>query len=267
MDSPAAKTYAIFIASLLFLTVLLVMILISLLRQFRYRIREYQLQLTREIELIDSERRRMHVDLHDEIGSGLASIGILVQQLNSSIDDPVLIKINQQIAKLKSKIREVAYNFIPSILESHGLSASITDYLDEIGVSHKIKIESSIHFNDQSYTTSKSVHVYRMVREILANALKHAQCTIIRVTIEENEKYLQVFIADNGKGFRYSLNSQPFEGSGLSHIRSRSKILQSTLQVTTSPGKGTALHIQIPLTSLNDRSYTSGKPNQHSDSR
>lgn len=251
MDPQTAGTYTIFIASLVFLTILLVMILFSLFRQFRYRIREYQLQLAREIELIDSERRRMHIDLHDELGSGLASIGILTQQLNNRINEPVLIKMNQQIAQLKSKIREIAYNFVPTILESHGLSAAITDYIDEISTSHKIKIESTIQFDDKAYANSKCIHVYRIIREILANALKHAQCSKIQVMIKERERYLQVFIADNGRGFNYSANAPSFQGSGLSHIRSRAKVLQAIVQVTSSPEKGTAFRIQIPLNALN----------------
>ena len=103
--------YTLAVASLLFLTVLIAMIMIALFRQFRFKMKEYRTQLAREIELIDTERGRMYNDLHDELGNGLASIGILLQQ-HPTPHHSIQRKIYRQVQKLRSKIREIAYDFI-----------------------------------------------------------------------------------------------------------------------------------------------------------
>ena len=90
MDTQTTTNYTILLASLIFLTILLAMFMFALFRQYRFRLKEYEWQLAREVELIDAERKRMHIDLHDEIGAGLASISILVQQ--QSIQDNTIHK-------------------------------------------------------------------------------------------------------------------------------------------------------------------------------
>lgn len=237
----------IFLTSLGFMSILLLIVLIALIRRFRLRLQQYQLQLAREVELIDAERRRIHTDLHDELGSGLASISLLAQQVQTGYPLPAIEKIYQHTLSLRNKIREIAYNFVPPILETRGLAIAIQDYAEDLNSSHPVTITCQINMADQHYALSKSIHIYRLIRELLTNALKHASCSHIQLTAVENNRTLTVTIADNGIGFHSGHPDTWLMGSGLSHIQSRVNILKARISIRSTPGYGAQTQITIPL--------------------
>jgi two-component system, NarL family, sensor kinase len=249
MDTQTTTNYPILLASLIFLTVLLAMFIIAMLRQYRFRLQEYEWQLTREVTLIDAERKRMYIDLHDEIGAGLAAVGVLIQQ-PSTKNDTIQQKIWKLVQDMRSKIKEIAYDFTPPTLESLGLKATIIGLLEEINGGLKIKTESYFDFDDKQLFPEKTVHIYRIIKEILANALKHSQCTLIYCSLYEEEKHLILSISDNGSGIATNDHTWKRKGSGISHIHSRVKLLHATINITTIPAKGMNYHIRIPIESL-----------------
>lgn len=241
--------YPILLASLLFMSILLAMFIFSLLRQYRFRLNEYEWQLAREIELIDAERKRIHIDLHDEIGAGLSSIGIILQQYPVQNGD-MHRKIVDQVQSMRSVIREIAYDFVPPSLDTIGLKKSIIHLLDEIELTHQIKMATSLNFVDSEFKPQKAIHLYRIVKEITTNTIKHACCTNIHCSITVKQKTLQVVISDDGIGFSTAHKNSLQKGAGLSHIYSRSKLLNARIDLVTSIGNGVKYEIRIPLKSL-----------------
>lgn len=255
MDTQTTTIYSTLLASLAFLSVLLAMFMFALFRQYRFRLKEYDWQLAREVELIDTERKRMHIDLHDEIGAGLASISILVQQLPVQ-DHTIHAKVLKQVQSMRAKIREIAYNFIPPSLSSLGLKTTLIELFEEINSGYKIKVKSTLEFNDRNFLSTKTVHIYRIIKEILTNTLKHASCTTIFCTLKVQQKMLVLFISDNGMGFNTVDKKSMSKGAGLSHIYSRGKLLHATITLSSSPKDGTQYKIVIPLDSLlNEKEY------------
>lgn len=240
----------VFLTSLGFMSILLCMVLIALIRRFRIRLQQYRAELAREVELIDAERRRIHTDLHDELGSGLASISLLAQQVQASHPLPAIDKIYWHTISLRNKIKEIAYNFVPPILETRGLAIAIQDYTEELNANHPVTITCQINMFDQHYAISKSIHVYRLTRELLSNALKHARCSHIQLNATENKRCLTVSISDNGIGFRTSHPLTSHMGSSLSHLQSRVNILKARISIHATPGNGTQIQIIIPLQTL-----------------
>ncbi len=221
----------------------------ALFRQYHFRLKEYELQLVREVELIDAERKRMHIDLHDEIGAGLASISILVQQQPDQTHS-IHKKVLNQVQNMRTKIREIAYNFIPPSLDSLGLKATLIELLEEINAGHNIKVKSVLEFDDQNFLSQKAIHVYRIIKEILTNVLKHAACTTVHCTLKTQQKTLALLISDNGIGFTTTNKNWMSKGAGITHIYSRAKLLHATINVSTTPNGGTYYEISIPLESL-----------------
>lgn len=240
----------VFLTSLGFMSVLLLIVLVSLIRRFRLRLQQYHLQLAREVELIDAERRRIHIDLHDELGTGLANISLLTQQVQPHNPAPIVKKIYHQTQLLRTKIREIAYNFVPAILETRGLAFAIQDYVADIASSHPVSITADIQISDQLYSLPKSVHLYRLIRELLTNALKHACCSRISLQLRENKNSVLLSLSDNGIGFVPGQPAASLKGVGLSHIQSRASILKARLSIRSIPGTGTDISIHIPLQSL-----------------
>lgn len=250
MDTQTTGTFYILIAGMVFLTLLLTMFMLSIFRQYRFRLLEYEQQLTREIELIDAERRRMHIDLHDEIGAGLASIGLMIQQNNFYSDENSHRKIHKKVKELRNKIREIAYNSIPSVLESNGLKMALSELLNDIRYDHHIEVESELLINDQKLHPVKSVHVYRIIKEMLTNSLQHSDCSKITCNIHQHKKMVVIKIADNGSSFSNKKADKLKTGSGLSHIQSRAQILKAQIKKIQDADTGTAYQILIPVESL-----------------
>ncbi|MBX9733358.1 MAG: hypothetical protein K2X37_04800 [Chitinophagaceae bacterium] len=247
MHPETTSHYTILIAGLVFLAVILALFSLGLFFQYRLRLQEYEAQLAREIELIDAERKRIHIDLHDEIGSGLASIGILVQQQVSS-DEAIQKKIRDQVTSMRSKIKEIAYDFVPTTLDTQGLSITLKALIDEMTYSNNITTKCAIEMDDTLFNPIKSIHIYRIIKEVLINSLTHAQCKQMACFIKEEQKFLIVILTDDGIGF--NSNAIQAKGTGVSHIYSRAKILRASVDVESSRSFGTRYTIKIPLESL-----------------
>ncbi len=254
MDTETTTNYSILLASLMFLTILLGMFIVAMLRQYRFRLQEYEWQLIREVTLIDAERKRMYIDLHDEIGAGLASVGVLIQQ-PSDKDNSIQQKVWKLVQDMRNKIKEIAYDFTPPTLDSLGLKVTIVGLLEEINGGLSIKTKSDFDFDDRQLLPQKSVHIYRIIKEIVTNALKHASCSRIYCSLYEEEKHLILSIGDNGSGIAMNDHTWKHKGSGISHIHSRVRLLHATIQISALPGKGLNYQIRIPIESLTNEKF------------
>lgn len=255
MFTESSTNYPILLACLLFMSILLAMFIFSLLRQYRFRLIEYEWQLAREIELIDAERKRIHIDLHDEIGAGLSSIGIILQQYPVQ-NGEIQRKIVDQVQSMRTVIREIAYDFVPPSLDTIGLNKTIIHLFDEIEFTHQIKTITTLDFDDSEFKPQKAVHMYRIVKEITTNTLKHACCNSIHCSIITKQKTLHLLITDDGIGFNTTYKHSLQKGAGLSHIYSRAKLLNARVNLVTSVGNGVKYEIRIPLKSLQtDNAY------------
>ena len=88
--------------------------------------------------------------------------------------------------------------------------------------------------------SSVEIVVYRIVQELLNNAVKHSGATIILAQVMRNDDSLSITVEDNGKGFNKETVQQ---GAGLKNIRSRVDYLKGQLDIKTTEGKGTSVHI------------------------
>lgn len=252
MHSQTKELYQVLIASLLFLTLLMGLFIISIYRQMRQRLSEYKQQVKREIELIDSERTRISADLHDELGSGLATIGLLLTQVAEKYQHTFLKKAENQVKRQQQKIREIAHNLVPGILTSHGICFALEDFFEEIKSGKLLKIKKYIQLNDRDFHPAQTMHLYRIIREIVTNTLRHAQATELQVHLTQDVRIIHIRILDNGKGFCPQEQMGYKNGLGMQHIFSRITLLDAKIKLETAPAKGTYYDIKIPVKSMTE---------------
>ncbi|RQP08094.1 MAG: hypothetical protein EAS52_25640 [Parapedobacter sp.] len=99
---------------------------------------------------------------------------------------------------------------------------------------------------EDNYPEQLRITVYRIVQELLANALKHANASEIILQCSELDRWLFITVEDNGKGMATAENV-PSKGLGLSNIRNRVALLNGQMEIQAQPGEGTTVNIQIPL--------------------
>jgi two-component system, NarL family, sensor kinase len=210
--------------------------------------REKQLSATQSLlKGQEEERNRMARDLHDGLGGLLSGVKLQLGAMkgNLILSEETGKTFNNALSKLDESINEmrrVAHNMMPEALLKLGLHQALQDYCDGLSESGACRITGEFHGLDKRLEASTEVVVYRIVQELLNNAVKHSGADQILAQVMRHEQSLTITVEDNGKGFDPT-NTQFISGAGLRNIRSRVDYLKGQLDIQSAPGKGTSIHI------------------------
>ncbi|MES2003010.1 MAG: ATP-binding protein [Bacteroidota bacterium] len=245
MDTNTQGLYLTVTLALAFITLLLLLFIGMVIRNLRYRMRELRNQVRHEVELIDRERNRISIDLHDELGAGMAAVCMLMRMRNEHYRDPTLTKAIDHLNRQYGMLRDIAQDLSPRMLETHGLDAVLTDLLEEMRAVGKLRIVQKGSLCDTGFSSAQKVHIYRIVKEITTNVYRHAAATEVVIHIVQKKQMLKLQISDNGKGF--DPDNASLTGSGLSNIKTRITALSGNLALITAPGRGSCYTITLPI--------------------
>jgi two-component system, NarL family, sensor kinase len=217
----------------------------------RQRRRIWQWQRARiaaEINTLESERKRIAGDLHDELGPMLSAIKLQINHLEpvNAAEAAILQKSSNQIDDIITRFREISYNLLPNTLVRKGFVKATHEFIGKTKNLHALQIEFSSP--DFSMAPQREVNLYRIVQEIIHNTIKHAQATKLIIQITQKGKNILLQTKDNGIGFNFSVKKGQGKGMGLLSLQSRAELLGGQLLVHTKPGEGTIFEIEIPLT-------------------
>lgn len=238
-----------FVTGLIVLTLLLIIYIVSIIRQQKNRMRFFKLQVNRDMELIEEERKRIAFDLHDDFGSvlsivrmGLASIQLIIP--NESIVTETIRNLDDSL----DRVRELSHNLVPQTLSERGLIAAIDELVYELS-SPILHFHFTKQGDDSGFLPAKSLALFRVIQEVLTNAVKHSKASHVHIVFSIENKKLLLTITDDGIGFDVNKLKQT-RSFGLSNIRSRLNLLDATHTIDSAPGKGTMYKLKIPLASL-----------------
>lgn len=199
----------------------------------------------------EEERGRLAKDLHDGLGGMLSgvklSLGAMKGNLILSEDTARLFsRALDQLDNSISEMRRVAHNMMPEALVKLGLQQAVQDYCDGLTETQQLKINCQFHGLEKRLDAATEIVVYRIAQELLNNVVKHAEATEALVQIMRHENNLNITIEDNGKGFDTSKMDDE-RGAGLRNVQSRVDYLKGQMDIQSSPGKGTSVHIDCVL--------------------
>lgn len=220
----------------------------QLLKDLRYKESELRRALHRSVEVMEDERKRLARELHDEIGQALTSILIQLKTVQEEHDVKVIINRIDNLRQLTSQtieeLRRLAMDLRPAALDSLGIAAALRWYARQY--SERTGVE--ILFSEPDYADRLPSHIelilYRVAQEGLNNAIRHGKATRILLSLEVDDSMIRLIINDNGKGFH---KNEHYSGLGLVGIRERVELLQGHFTLSSSPGSGTNLLIEIPV--------------------
>lgn len=199
----------------------------------------------------EEERNRLAKDLHDGLGGLLSGVklqlgamkgNLILSEENGRIFNNALGKLDESI----SEMRRVAHNMMPEALLKLGLQQALQDYCDGLSESQPFKINCEFHGLETRMDSSFEIVIYRIVQELLNNAVKHSGATTILSQVIRQEQNLSITVEDNGKGFD-TATTVANEGTGLKNVRSRVDYLKGHMDLDSTPGKGTSVHIECPV--------------------
>lgn len=198
----------------------------------------------------EQERSRLAKDLHDGLGGMLSGIKY---SLNTMKGNLIMTPENAQafersIDMLDSSIKEmrrVAHNMMPEALVKFGLDTALSDFCTDINQSGALRVSyQSLGLAAAQFDPTTAITVYRVVQELVNNAIKHASAASLIVQVSKADDLLTITVEDDGKGFD-PLILQRAKGIGWSNIQSRVEYLKGKMDVQSAPGKGTSVHIEI----------------------
>lgn len=248
MDTYETSIYTAVLITAIVLCTILIFFAYSIIRQQRRNLELYRQNIEAEISTLEKERSRMAKDLHDELGPLLSTIKLSVTSRPSDVGvrEQQLTFAGEQIDEVIQRVRAIAGNLLPSILQRKGLIAAIREFIHKAGAFNSCDIQFRYLLTSR-LTSEKQVHIFRMIQEAVHNALKHAECTQVKLQIKEQKNQLIIVCHDNGKGFSYPDDLNAANGLGLINLQSRAEILGGKVNIQSQPGSGTFILITIPI--------------------
>ncbi|OPB94832.1 ATP-binding protein [Elizabethkingia ursingii] len=204
--------------------------------------------LTALLEGQEQERGRLARDLHDGLGGLLSGtkhqLSYLDPHQSENIEEGISKSI-KQIDGAVEELRRVAHNLMPDLLVKYGLEVAIQEFASRISNS-ALDIHTEFINYGNSLSEEKQLIIYRIIQELVNNAIKHAEASEIIIQISQEENVLNLTVEDNGKGFDYKgLNVK--KTAGFHNIESRVQFLKGTMNIISELNIGTSIELQIPI--------------------
>jgi signal transduction histidine kinase len=197
----------------------------------------------RIVAAADEGRRRIERDLHDGAQQSLISIALQLRaaagDATAGADDlrRALTRAAEAVTAALDELRETARGIHPPSLSEDGLASAVRALARRSPIPVELEVSTSERF-------AKSVEVtgYYVVSELLTNAAKHANASVVRVAIEASNAMLQLAVCDDGVG-----GADPARGSGLIGLRDRVEAIRGAIAIESPVGAGTTVLVTLPL--------------------
>jgi signal transduction histidine kinase len=217
---------------------------------------QHQLRtLASELALAEErERRSIAVDLHDRVGHTLAMCQIKVNQLQAAAGDAEtaddLEKVSEWLEAAIGDTRSLIMEISPPALYELGLEAALDELCHDLQQQHHLAAELVDDGADKPLGEDARAAMYRSVRELAINAVKHAHATRLTISVQRDGDRIAVQVADDGVGFdpeAAKKESAHRASYGLFSIGERLSYLGGKMQIDSRPGRGTVVTLEAPL--------------------
>jgi len=201
---------------------------------------------------IERERTRIAQDMHDDLGASLTEILLLSECALKNTGGEQAVKT--QIGEVAGVAREVVRNLdgiVWAVNPQNDSLQKLTGYIHEYvevylrrsGI--RCWMEMPEQLPDVPLSSEVRHNLFLTVKEALHNTVKHAEATAVRLRLEASSTTLSISISDDGKGF--SMEKASAFGNGLHNMRKRLESIGGKFDMTSEPGKGTRIRMEIPL--------------------
>ena len=248
MDTSETTIYHAVIIGCILIGGLFVFLGIVIFRTQRIFFKEQQARYLAEVSLLEKERTRIARDLHDELGPILTltdiQISEAVKDKSGSLD---LLKLAQHNIKTTNKrLGEIANNLTPGSLNRKGFDFAIQEFLGQIELTKKIKIDYRFEVTT-NIPKEVSLQLFRMIQELVNNAIKHSNASSIVVQLKERKKKLYVLCRDNGMGMEVVTTNalSTGKGIGINSMKNRAALLGGKMHYASR--NGTEYFFELPL--------------------
>jgi signal transduction histidine kinase len=200
----------------------------------------------------EAERSRLASDLHDGLGGLLSGIKINLSSMkeNAVITHENVHAFNHALSLLDtsiSELRRIAHNMMPETLNHYGLKTALEDFCTQVSPAGQPALALQFFGDEIRFTKEIELTMYRIVQELVNNALKHSGATQINIQLFSEPKRLFAQVTDNGKGFDPEMIDKERKGKGIDNIRDRVTAINGKFEIWSQPGQGAEITVEMEI--------------------
>ncbi|WP_036150751.1 sensor histidine kinase [Maribacter forsetii] len=199
------------------------------------------------IEGQEKERQRVANELHDDLGSLMATIKLHFSNVKGKDKDPALKQAQSLLEEAYQKVRGIAHSKNSGVMSSQGLLPAVKKMAQVISETNALEVSVEDFGMGERMENSLELSLFRTIQELVANTIKHAEATKLNIQISQYDDNLNIIIEDNGKGFDRTKLDKSKTGMGLTNIEKRIEHLEGNFTIDSVLGKGTSIIIDIPV--------------------
>ena len=179
---------------------------------------------------------------HDSVSQLLYGIKLQLSEKNYA---EAIAKANKLLDAVIQETRNISFQLAPSILADFGLAPTIDELCRRLSSPH-VQIDAQVSGFSAPGELFLEETIFRIIQELVNNCLKHSGASYIHISLKKN-KLIEILVTDNGKGFKYEKLDTPPKGAGLISIRNRLALYNGKLDISSAPGKGTTVRVQLAV--------------------
>ncbi|MBM3152621.1 MAG: sensor histidine kinase [Chloroflexi bacterium] len=199
----------------------------------------------------ESERRRLSRQMHDGPAQALSNF-ILQTEIAMRLLDVDAEQARSELSNLKiaamgafQKVRNFIFELRPMMLDDLGLVPTIRRYADAIKEQSSMDVNVNVSGTERRLEPYLEVMVFRAMQELISNATRHSQATVIKVQVDMGDHLVRLSVEDNGNGF--DAEAAHKDGAlGLNLIKERVEMSGGSFTVDSMPGKGARISLTVP---------------------
>ena len=212
--------------------------------------------LARVIAAQEDERKRVARELHDETGQKLSAVimglGAAADALSRGAPGGVdiLTDTREVAVETLEGIRQLILGLRPSVLDDLGLASALRRIAEELSKLSSMDIQVTVDGLDECLPPEAEIVLFRILQEGMNNAVRHSKARRAVVHVARNGSEVSARVEDDGVGFepdRVTAHVESGCGLGLIGMQERASLLGGEVKVDSGPGRGTRLHVRLPL--------------------
>jgi len=200
----------------------------------------------------EAERQRLSRQMHDGPAQALSNF-ILQTEIAMRLLDVDPVQAKEELGNLKiaamgtfQKVRSFIFELRPMMLDDLGLIPTLKKYSDAFKEQTNLDVSLIVTGAERRLESYLEVMVFRAVQELLGNASRHSQASLVKVQIDLGTEMIRVSVDDNGKGFD-SESLKESNNLGLKLIRERSEMLGGSFEIDSAAGTGSRISFSVPV--------------------
>lgn len=200
----------------------------------------------------ERERRRIGSELHDEAGQSLLCVRLQLEMLENSLpEDSARLREGLREARTLTErtiveIRRLISALSPAVLEELGLEAALRQLATRLRRFQRMQVR--LHVTPLRDLPQQVASVgYRLMQECLNNVARHSSATLVNISVVSADEELRLCVEDDGVGFRVEEALAKRGSLGLAGMAERVALLGGEFHVTSRPGRGTRVSIELPI--------------------